>query len=264
MKKRLLLTLLLTALLCSLLAGQALAAQPYVTDEVGYLSASEQAELESLAQEISAKYQCGVYIVLIEDYTRWTRDIEDCSQILYKEWDLGWGSEKSGLLLLMSMTQREYDMAAFGYGNTAFTDYGKEVLSGFFLDDFRQDDWYRGYLDYLYQASDMLASARNGSPVDVPHRDDSGTNLLNRLLFTLMPGCMVGFFVSAAAKAKMKNAVERSSAEEYVVPGSVSLYVQDDIFLHRSRSVQVIHESHGSSGGTHVNSSGFSHHSGKF
>ena len=263
MKKRLLLTLLLAALLCALFAGQALAAQPYVTDEIGYLNADEQAELERLAREISEKNQCGVYIAVIEDYTRWARNIEDCAQILYKEWDLGWGSDKSGLLLIMSMRQREYDLAAFGYGNTAFTDYGKEVLSGYFLDDFRQDDWYRGYLDYLYQASDMIASARSGSPVDVPQRDDSGPNFLNRLLFTLMPGCMAGFIVTASAKAKMKNAVQRSSAEEYVVPGSVNLFVQNDLFLHRSRSVQVIHESHGS-GGTHVNSSGFSHHSGKF
>ena len=68
----------------------------------------------------------------------------------------------------------------------------------------------------------------------------------------------------------MKTAVSKRTAEDYVVPGGVNLYLHEDRFLHRSRHVEVIQDRPRDSGGSHhgggttVHSSGFSHHSGKF
>lgn len=41
--------------------------------------------------------------------------------------------------MLLSMEYRDYDIMAHGYGNIAFTDYGKEKMAERFLDEFGDD-----------------------------------------------------------------------------------------------------------------------------
>ena len=55
-----------------------------------------------------------------------------------------------------TMAERDYTLIAYGYGNTAFTDYGKDKLSEVFLDDFGDDNWYSGLSDYLDKSESML------------------------------------------------------------------------------------------------------------
>lgn len=267
MKRQWLIALLLSALLCTLFCGAASAAQTpwgYVLDDYGVLTDSQEDALEELGRQIADTYRCGVYVIVIDDYSRYARSVEACAQRFYDDYGLGWGADRDGILLLLSMDRREYDLDAHGdFGNYAFTDYGKTYLAGYFLDNFRSNDWYGGFVDYYYTAADMLAAARDGHPVDVERRETE-MSPLTKLLFTLVPSLAAGFIVCGASKAKMKTAVKKSDAEEYVVPGSVRLSVKEDRFLHRSRSVQVIQEHSSGSGGTTVNSAGHSHSSGKF
>ena len=185
MKKRissLLATMVLALFLCipALATGFDEAGLYFVTDEAGLLSDQECLELERRAEEISLKYKCGVYIILLDDFTAYTYDetIYEAAKTLYQEYRLGYGEEKSGELLLLSMAERDYTLIAYGYGNTAFTDYGKDKLSEVFLDDFGDDNWYSGLSDYLDKSESMLQSAREGHPLDVDSNppDRSGRN----------------------------------------------------------------------------------------
>ena len=163
MKKRissLLATMVLALFLCipALATGFDEAGLYFVTDEAGLLSDQECLELERRAEEISLKYKCGVYIILLDDFTAYTYDetIYEAAKTLYQEYRLGYGEEKSGELLLLSMAERDYTLISYGYGNTAFTDYGKDKLSEVFLDDFGDDNWYSGLSDYLDKSESML------------------------------------------------------------------------------------------------------------
>jgi hypothetical protein len=74
MKKRtisLLAAMALALLLCvpALAAGFDEAKLNFVTDEAGILTEQEWSELETRAEEISLKYQCGVYIIVLDDFT---------------------------------------------------------------------------------------------------------------------------------------------------------------------------------------------------
>ena len=128
MKKRisaLLATMVLALLLCvpALATGFDAAELYFVTDEAGLLSDQEWLELETRAEEISREYKCGVYIILLDDFTAYTNDetIYEAAKTLYREYRLGYGEERSGELLLLSMAERDYTLIAYGYGNTAFT-----------------------------------------------------------------------------------------------------------------------------------------------
>ena len=279
MRKRLFCLALLLLLFASFLCATAFAAEDegaglaYVTDVTGSISESERESLNQLAQQISEQYSCGVYIVVLEDYEEYTKDgIEDCAEGIYRFYELGWGDQRDGVMLIMSMAQREYDIAAYGdFGNAAFTDYGKDYLSQSFLDDFRRNDWYSGFRDYLNTSASMLESARQGEPVDIvwDEPEKQPMSPVTKLIFALLPSSVAALLVTNGDKRRMKTAVSKETAEDYVIPGGVDLYLHQDRFLHRSRHVEVIqeHRDSGSShhgGGTTVNSGGFSHHSGKF
>lgn len=84
-----------------------------------------------------------------------------------------------------------------------------------------------------------------------------------KLLIIVFAPCLIALGVCLVFRMQMKTAREKSTAHEYVIPGSRNLRVREDIFTHRTQ--QRVHiPKHNSSGGTTVRSSGFSSRSGKF
>lgn len=272
MKNRIRLSLLFALLLCLLLGSAAYAEGTdaaqlnFVTDAAGLLTESELSSLEAKAQSLADDYQCGVYIVAVQDYTDYVDgDVTDCAKGIYTEYGLGYGGERDGVLLLLSMADRDYAIIAYGnFGNAAFTDYGKEVLSGKFLDDFGDDRWADGFAAYLDQCGAMIAAARDGAPLDVDSdiSDEPMSPVLKLLLIIVVP-CVIALIVCGIFAAQMKTARKQTAAADYIVPGSENLRIREDVFTYRTETREVI-ESKSSSGGTSVGSDGFSSHSGKF
>ncbi len=144
----------------------------FIFDFAGLLSPEEVNELEIQANKVSANSNCGVYIITVDNYLEYSSsdsDVVGAAIELYTTLKLGVGGDNSGTLLLLSMADRDYALIAHGNtANYAFTDYGKEQLSTEFLDDFKHDDWYGGFLDYLSGCDDYLRLAQIGNPVDDP------------------------------------------------------------------------------------------------
>lgn len=265
MKK--ILSFLTVLALLTALCVPALAAEPEldnVTDAASLLSDQEWAALESKAESISAQYECGVYIITLDDFTDYvnTNDVYEAAKAIYRAYSLGWGSEKSGVLLMLSMAERDYSLIAFGYGNTAFTDYGKDQLAKRFLDNFGEDDWYGGFSDYLDKCSSMLSAAREGRPLDI---DSSPQIRLVGILISLALGCLAALALCCVLSLRMKSVANKAEADSYVQPGSVQFTVREDHFSHTSQIRTKVESSSGSGGGgTTVDSDGFSGKSGKF
>ena len=269
-----LLFLLMTALLSGTACAEEQGSLPYyVSDVAGLMSVEQWQVLETEAERISEKYQCGVYLVVLDDYSSYRSGNEDYwtfSQNFYKSYGLGLGEDKNGVLLIMSMADRDYSILAYGSNaHYAFTDYGKQVLENGFLDNFRRDDWYGGFRDYISGCEDLLARADAGQPLDVEYTDRTGTNKTINTMITVFVPILAAFSSCEVMKRKMKPVSRRATAEEYIVPGGVDLSVKRDIFVNRTVTRTVIRtenrDSGGSGGGgTTVNSGGFSGHSGKF
>lgn len=274
--KKLLFCLLAVLCLCATLIVPALAAERYVYDEAGILASSERAALESRAEEISEAYDCAVYIVTVWDHREYgSGDVRAVAESIYTDNDFGLGTEGSGVMLLLSMEDRDYALIAHGYGNTAFTDYGKERLEEEFLDDFRRDDWYGGLADYISYSGTMLQQARSGEPLDVNgayHRSFFG-GLRDRLgafgliiVIVVIPA-LIALIVCTILKRNMKSVKKAEKADFFAVPGSMRLQISEDRFTHITQTrvkVESDSDHHGGGGGTSVNSRGFSGRSGKF
>lgn len=269
MKRRILslLALLLVAVLLCVpvcAVGFEAAQLDFVTDAAGLLTDQQWAELEEQAKNISQRYQCGVYIILLDDFTEYTHDdtIYEAAKTIYKAYDLGYGTERSGELLMLSMAERDYTLIAYGYGNTAFTDYGKDKLADAFLDDFGDDDWYSGLSDYLEKSESMLRAARGGKPVDV---DSNPLIVIVGTAIALVVGCGLAMLLCwKLEQVQMRSVAAKTEADAYLRAGSLEITNRQDLFTHTTRVRTKIESSSGGGGGTSVGSSGFSGKSGKF
>ena len=260
---RILAVLLLAAALltCPVLAD---GAEP-VYDWADILTDAEEEILASAAEGVAAQYGVGVYIAVLPDMEEYGfTSIEDCAEVFYTDMELGLGAERTGILLILSMAERDYDLCAYGsYGHYAFTDYGKTTVSDAFLDNFKRNDWYGGFFDYIARADEVLALAADGQPVDVPPLEKITPA---GLLASLVLGVLAAWGVCAVLKGKMKTARLASDANSYVPPGGAQITGRDDRFTHVTTSRRKIERSSsgGGRGGTSISSGGFSHSSGKF
>ena len=251
----------------------------YVTDAAGLLTQDEVEQLETLAQAASEQAQCGIYIVTVDDFTKYydTSSIEVCAQSIFEDYQLGYGADRDGILLLLSMAERDYDLDARGdFGNAAYTDYGKELLADEFLDNFSRNDWMGGFQDYIEASYSFAMNARNGEPVDTY---DGGYNGFaarsgakgftpGKLLVLIFFPAITALIVCTILKGKMKSAVQKTEASEYMQQESIRLTRTLDQFTHvtetRTHIDRSTPRSGGGGGGTSINSGGHSHHSGKF
>ena len=283
MKKKLL-TLFLVLVLLSVFIVPAFADETlgYVTDTANVLTQEGADNLAAYAQEVSEQYECGIYIVTVPDYQEISSvSVRDCAEQIYTYYNLGYGNERNGELLILSMEDRDYALIAYGdKANATFTDYGKEILCQQFLDNFRENDWYGGFRDYIAYSAEMLKTAEEGTPLDV--YDDTDYNDYydyddysyqrsfspTTVVIGLVIGCVIALIACSVMKGKMKTANIQKSAAAYISNGGLQLSRAADNFTHitevRERIQTENRTSSGGGGGTTVNSSGFSGTSGKF
>ena len=240
----------------------------YVIDLYGLLTESEASSLSAMAEDVSQKYGCSVHICVIDDMRSYgCYSIESCAEYLFDSLGLGVGDEHTGILLLLSMAGRDYDIDAHGsFAHYAFTDYGKTTVSDRFLDDFRENDWYGGFSDYIRRCGELLALADAGEPVDVPVPEP---NILGGVAVTAVLSLLAAWGVCSLLSASMKSAKLASDADQYVVEGEAAITGRDDRFTHitttRTRIERSDNRSHGGGhGGTSISGGGHSHSSGKF
>ena len=169
--KRILLFLAAAVLLLAFLPSfTALAADeetlPFVTDAANLLSESEAETLNQKAAELTEKYGIAVRILTVNSIGEYK--IEDFAEAAFDQYHLGYGDRNSCIMLLLSMEYRDYDIFAHGYGNDAFTDYGKELIADDIVPELKVNDWYGAFGVFLQDCDEYLAKAAQGEPVDIP------------------------------------------------------------------------------------------------
>lgn len=242
--------------------------EEYVLDEAGLLTEKEAVSLQKMAEETAKKYGCGVYIATVQDYYDYNPvSVYEAAKTFYLENDLGIGEEKIGVLLLLSMYERDYAFIAYGSkAHYSFTDYGKEELTEEFLDDFGDDEWYDGFCDYIDECSEYLKKAEAGEPVDVFRMGEQPLALRigAAMAVAILPAILFGFIAVRSQAKKLHTAHEAATAHMYIAENGAVLTQSQDVF----RTVRVTHvdisnDNHGG-GGTRIDSGGFSGTSGKF
>ena len=287
--KRILILSLCLLLLCSLALPvfaaedgiqltQARAA--YVVDAADLLTAGEEASLTAMAEEISRRQRCDVVILTVDGLGGKTAEAYADDYFDYN--GFGYGPDRSGILLLLSMAERDWALSTRGDAIQAFTDTGLQYLMSKCKSSFSEGDYAKGFQRYL-QTADTMLSAYNGTlpeeeleeyqedfndfaGIEAPRQKPG---ILKTTLFALGIGFLLALIFSGSLRAELKSVRMKYDASNYQRQNSMHLDRTQDIFLYANTTSRVIETNRSSGGGgssTHISSSGATHGgaSGKF
>ena len=248
-------------LLCMSMTIPALAAGDRLVDEADLLSVSEEETLEMQLDEISDRHQLDVVVVTMDDLNGYS-----ATAVADDYYDYN-GYRPDGILLLVSMTEREWAISTTGYGITAFTDAGLGYLEDQFLDALSDGEYFDAFDTFAEVCDEMILQAKTGEAYDVGNMPKGPFPFLRNAAISLAIGLIIALIVTGIWRGQLKSVRPQAYASEYVIPGSMHLTNQQDMFLYRNVTRRII-ETDSDSGGssTHISSSGTTHggSSGKF
>ena len=235
----------------------------YIFDLSDQLSFEEWAELEARASDISQRHNCGVYVAFVDDFTEYGggNDVYKTTYQLYHANELGMGENRDGIIILLSMDERNYAMFVYGKNaEYAFNKYGQEQLENAFLGYNGDNDWYGGASHYLDTCDEYLTLAEDGTPVR--------SSPVPLILAVVAGSCVIALVVCLILRAKMKSVHKGVDANVYATGGGLTLTDSYDHYSHTTESrTKIVDESKSGGGGggtTSRSGGGGSGRSGKF
>lgn len=235
-----------------------------VVDDADLLSNSEVRRLTELVDEISEKYNCDVVIVTVDSLGNQSATAFADDYFDYNGY--GQGKNYDGILFLISMEDRDWAITTCGFGIKAFTDAGQDYIMEQIWDDLHEGDYYDAFTTFAELSGDFLNQARNGRPYDIGNMPKGSFPLATNILIALGAGFIISLIINLANRSQLKSVAPRNAAVDYVVPGSLHVTQEREMYLYRN--VTKVKKSNESGGGssTHTSSSGRSHggSSGKF
>ena len=230
-----------------------------VVDMADLLNNSEEADLLSMLDEISNRQELDVVVVTVNTLDGKTP--MDYADDFYDYNGYGFGENRDGVLLLVSMEDRDWWISTSGYGIFAFTDAGIEYISEKFLSDLSNDDYSEAFTKYAKLCDEFITQAKTGEPYDTNNLPKESFDVFTSLLISLVVGILVSLIVTGKMKGKLKTVRMQPAAEEYVRNGSMLVTESSDLFLYSHVDRRVKSKDNDSDGGssTHTSSSGSSH-----
>lgn len=235
----------------------------YLTDSYGLLTEAEQTAIESMAKQASEKHDCGIYVMLVDDFTQLNgnTDIYKANYTYYHDNNMGLGEGRDGIFLLLSMNDRDFSFFVYGEkAEYALNDWGQMMLEDEFVDDLADNRWYDGLEDFVNTCDEYLTLAEQGDPVREPPA--------GKLALSTAISSFIALLASSFMWNKNKWAKERTSAYGYI-SGTLVCDISEDRYLNTTVKKRII-EDDSNSGGSGSRSSvshsggGGSGRSGKF
>ena len=234
-----------------------------MNDSANVLTEDEDNELEDALEELSLRQSFDVVIATIESLESVDYDsMEEYADNLYDFCQFGYGADRDGVLLLVSVGDRKWHISTCGYGITAFTDAGIQYLGEQMTPDMADGDYAAAFRTFVQWSDAYIDAARSGRPYDVKNLPREPLSLMY-LFLALGIGLVLAWVIVGVMKSRLRSVAFQENAASYVREGSMNLTNSRELFLYRDvhRTERVEEKDSDSSGGssTHTSSSGTTH-----
>ena len=267
MKKNILITIL-TLVFCLFMAVPGLAesenaeygfADEYyrLMDMASLLSDADVDSLTAKLDELSLRQKMDVVIATTN--TLEGKSVVEYADDLYDYCSFGYGANRDGLILVISMEDNDWYISTCGYGITAFTDAGIEYIGEQIVPYLSDKDFAGAFASYITLCDEFITQARTGKPYDIgslPRKPLSPA----WILVCLIIGLMLSFVTVGKMKAKLTTVRAQAAANTYMKNGSMNITDSREMFLDKNVTrTKRSSESSGGGSSTHTSSSGTSH-----
>lgn len=221
-----------------------------IVDQANLLTDEEEEKLEAQFAAIAETYQCDISVVTTNTLNG--KSPMNYTDDYYYEHGYGYGEEISGIMLMVSMEDRDWWMATRGDAIRIFTDYGLEKLEDVFLDFLSDGEYYRAFQSFGAGAEDFMQEAKEGKPYDVDHTYKKPMSMGVRLLISLGVAVVLTAAILAVLFAQLASVKVKNEARDYVRSGSFRVTQARDLFLYRTVTRRKIEqETSGGGSSTH-------------
>ena len=272
-----------------------------VNDFAELIPDDEEYTLNSKLEQISELYECEIAILTIssEVYT----DITVFSDDYYDYNGFGYGENCDGIMLVVDIGNREFATTTCGIAINIFTDYNLNQLEYAFVNDLSAGNYTNAFIAFSEKCEEILSAYiyYQNNEDGYEHEDEGNAYTDNGYDYTdngyvetdddyyydqpssasdifsvkwlgisVIIGLIIALIYTSSLKAQLKTVRSNPSASDYVIPGSMQLTQQRDVFMYRdvkktpkpksnSSSGRSGGSSFGSGSSTHTSSSGRSH-----
>lgn len=225
-------------------------------DFADLLTDEEEAKIKQRMVEFRNKYQMNLiyYFAPHASYEgEWHRFLKD----LFDYLNFGYGDTIDGVIFGLDMEGRDYSTVVTGKAEEQIHFSLIKEREGVFVDLLKSGDYYEAIQKHL----NVMESIASGDY----KREEAG----KKMLWGTLISAVVALLITAGAAYSQKIVTPKISAMEYIVPGTVRVTEDRDVFTHTTKTkTKRSSGGGGSSGssGTSTGSSGssYGHSSGKF
>ncbi len=244
MKKRIF-SVLLTIFIFTLLSVPAFAAESpsKLYDGADLLTDSQESELLAELERISKEYKVDVIIATTPSTDGYTP--ESYTEHFYDSNGYGYGTGRDGVILLISMQDRDYQIISNGLGAKAISIGDIDSIGESISPLLTSEDYSDAFDKFLSMCEYQIDGEINGFPFRF------GRNLL----ICLVIGFVVALIATGVMASKLKTVNKRAGAAEYTKQGSMNLTHSNDLYLY-STVTSVKKQSSSSGSGSSRNSGG--------
>ena len=230
-----------------------------LADFADLLDADQKEELEVKLDQISENYDCDVVVDIEEsidgmDPTAYADDFFDYN-------DYGMGNDKSGILFMLTMSERKCAISTHGEAISIFTDAGQEYITDNIVSYFSDGDYYEGFTQFADLCEKFIVQAQSGEPYDTGNLPEEEIPFYISFLIALVIGFVIALIVSLVMRSGMKTVHMKPDAADYMKAGSLHINRSRDMFLyhHVTRTEKPKNDNSGGGSSTHTSSSGQTH-----
>lgn len=226
----------------------------YVVDLANLLSLEQITSLEQKINHIINEYQMDV--VILTTYLNNGKEVQDFADDYFDENNYGIGTDKDGLLLVLSFQHNDWYISTSGKAIDMFTDWGIDYLGKVMIPNFSDEEYYNGFNDFLDYTDKFIDQALTEKPYDrysqgdlpslyddyvsyntdnTDYENEEGRFSSNeKIIYSLIGGLIIGFIVSMIRLGNLKTKKAVYNANAYVKENSLNLTKSDDLFLYHT------------------------------
>lgn len=264
MKKKFL-TFMFAAILCIALAVPCFAGGVRCVDEAGLLDDYELQSVIEKLDEVSEKHNVDVTVLTVRSTNG--ENTADFADNYYDDSDWGQGLSRDGVMLMISMGDREWYISTCGEGISSITDYGISYIGNEIIYELSEGDYAEAFEHYADICDRMLTQAEEGSPYDVNNQvveeveeEEQGGFSPEGGLMSLFMGVLTALFPTLSMKNNLKSVNNQVKASNYVKEGSLNFVENTDSFMYRHvASVPIVRDDGPGGSSTHVSMGGMTH-----
>ena len=222
-------------------------------DMAGLLDEDSSYSILDSLNDLSDKYSMD-FIIITENEMDASSVVDEADNF----YDEMCGINTDGVLLLISMEDRDWYISTSGYGITAFTDAGISYVGEQILSDLSDGYYEDAFSKFIDLADDFMQQAKAGTPYDSSTLPKKPISLM-LIVISLVLGLVFSLIIVSSFKNQLKTVRFEASASNYLKKGSLNITESSDIYLFSTISRVKKEKNKGSGSSTHTSSSGGTH-----